>query len=230
LSPLPSSPLPPSSSFIHTGNDHAIPFDTTSAGLYVRYGDIFSAVAPSIWALYSHIISIVNSTDTTVAKVNAFVAPLGTDALDVALLIPVMLGENDNGTVRLNLTSINRVWGIESQGSRGLSIQHPLIKKKKKEMMMMMMKETNTLQHINTKTIGSKDASSKETLSNFDTSLLSGSYSYVFEALWPGQGGQWKQIADPFVNIDSMLVDVGLVNGAALVRGRRVSGSDTVKG
>jgi hypothetical protein len=172
----------------------------------------------------------VNSTDTTVAKVNAFVAPLGTDALDVALLIPVMLGENDNGTVRLNLTSINRVWGIESQGSRGLSIQHPLIKKKKKEMMMKKKKETYTLQHVNTKTIGSKDASSKETLSNFDTSLLSGSYSYVFEALWPGQGGQWKQIADQFVNIDSMLVDVGLVNGAALVRGRRVSGSDTVKG
>ena len=47
--------------------------------------------------------------------------------------------------------------------------------------------------------------------------------SYLFEALWPGQGATWMAIAGPF-STDSMAVQVVLQSGAALVRVRRVAG------
>jgi hypothetical protein len=174
------------------GNDHAISFDVNSAQKYVRYGAMLSAVAPSIWALYPHIISIVNQTGlTTYAKVNAFIAPLDINATNVALLVPVMLGEVANGTVLLNLTKIDRVW------TSGLN-QHPLVKKKR--------------QDIN----GSLDA-----IDNTSSTTTTTTWSYIFEAIWPGFSNEWVQIGEP-VNTDSMIIQVSLIDGAVLVRGRRV--------
>ena len=70
------------------GNDHAIGFDAAAAAYYVRYGPMMEAVAPKVWALFPHILSLVNvSGTTTYAKANAFLVPLG--AADVALLFPV---------------------------------------------------------------------------------------------------------------------------------------------
>ena len=106
------------------GNDHAIPFDPVSAAVYVRYGAMMAAVAPSVWALFPHIISTANSSSTTTAKVNAFIAPLA-GATDVALLIPVVLGADANGTVTLNLTCISRVWPADAADSA-----HPLVRKR----------------------------------------------------------------------------------------------------
>ena len=203
----------------------------TSAELYVRYADLLSAVAPSIWALYPHIISIVNSTETTYAKMNAFVAPLDVEAVDVALLIPVMLGEQGNGTVRLNLTRIDRVWGGAAKNSNGymraggVHIQHPLVKKRLSQREGGDGRggggggggEVSSVDGV--KSAAASPAELGET-SHVNDKIAS--YSYVFEALWPGQGAQWKQICDPIVNTDSMIVDVGLIDGASLVRARRV--------
>ena len=221
----------------------------TSAELYVRYADLLSAVAPSIWALYPHIISIVNSTETTYAKMNAFVAPLDVEAVDVALLIPVMLGEQGNGTVRLNLTRIDRVWGGAAKNSNGymraggVHIQHPLVKKRLSQREGGDGRgggggggEVSSVDGV--KSTADREGKDDDVLSvdgvksaaAFPTELGEtshvndkiASYSYVFEALWPGQGAQWKQICDPIVNTDSMIVDVGLIDGASLVRARRV--------
>lgn len=194
----------------------------TSAELYVRYADLLSAVAPSIWALYSHIISIVNSTETTYAKMNAFVAPLDVEAVDVALLFPVMLGEQGNGTVRLNLTRIDRVWGGAAKNSNGymrsggVHIQHPLVKKRLSQ------REGGGGDVSSVDGVKSTSASPTELGETSHVNDKIASYSYVFEALWPGQGAQWKQICDPIVNTDSMIVDVELIDGASLVRARRV--------
>ena len=106
------------------GNDHAIPFDAASAAFYVRYGAMMSAVAPAVWALFPHILSTVNGSDTTPAKVNAFIAPLDVAASDVALLVPVMLGVQADGAVLLNLTDISRVW--PAAGPR--ASKHPLVR------------------------------------------------------------------------------------------------------
>ena len=105
-------------------NDHAIGFDAASAAHYVRYGPMMAATAPSVWALLPHVVAVVNVTGTsTYAKVNAFIAPLGPDAADVALLVPVMLGAQPNGTVEVNLTRISRVWAGPASESA-----HPLVR------------------------------------------------------------------------------------------------------
>jgi hypothetical protein len=178
------------------GNDHAISFNVNSAQYYVRYGAMLSAVAPSIWALYPHIISIVNQTGlTTYAKVNAFIAPLDINATNVALLVPVMLGELANGTVLLNLTNIDRVW------TSGIK-QHPLVKKKRQDI----------------------HGSGFYTVDNISTTTTTTTttWSYIFEALWPGGSNEWLQIGEPVINTDSMIIQVTLIDGAVLVRGRRV--------
>jgi hypothetical protein len=119
---LPMLPFP--------GNDHSIDFDAKSASYYVRYGPMMAAVAPKVWALFPHIIALVNvSGTTTYAKANAFIAPLGADAADAALLLPVMLGEAPNGTAELNLTAIDRVW--PAGGARNSA--HPLVRKRAAE-------------------------------------------------------------------------------------------------
>ena len=82
---------------------------------------MMAAVAPKVWALFPHIIALVNvSGTTTYAKANAFIVPLG--ASDAALLFPVMLGEAPTGTVELNLTAIDRAWAGKST--------HPLVRKR----------------------------------------------------------------------------------------------------
>ena len=92
------------------GNDHAIPFDNASAAVYVRYGAMMAAVAPSVWALSPHMVSLAGGINETDVKFNAFIVPLGADAQDVALLVPLMLSSVENETVSLNLTRISRVW------------------------------------------------------------------------------------------------------------------------
>ena len=79
------------------GNDHAIEFDAHSAAIYARYGAMLAAVAPKVWALLPHILSLVNLTNTTAAMVNAFIVPL--DDVEVALLLPIVLGEQANGAL-----------------------------------------------------------------------------------------------------------------------------------
>jgi hypothetical protein len=92
------------------GNDHAIPFDAASAAVYVRYGAMMAAVAPAVWALSPHMVSLAGGINETDVKFNAFIAPLGADAQDVALLVPLMLSSVANETVALNLTRVSRVW------------------------------------------------------------------------------------------------------------------------
>jgi hypothetical protein len=171
------------------GNDHAIPFDPVSAAYYVRYGPMMAAIAPSVWALFPHIVSLggTNTTTTTnftYAKVNAFVAPIN-NATDVVLLVPIMLGEAANGTVALNLTGISRLWPAAAAGES----VHPLVRKK-----------------------NAHNAAAPSTTVT----------SYVIEAIWPGAGDAWTQIAGPFTT-DSMVVQVELQSNATLVRARRAT-------
>jgi len=183
MSVMPMLPFP--------GNDHAIPFDAASAAYYVRYGPMMAAIAPSVWALLPHIVATVNATGFTYAKVNAFIAPLGADAADVALLVPVMLGEQPAGTVEVNLTCIRRVWDAPASDSA-----HPLVRVR---------------------------ARARAAAANpAAPAAAAASASYVVEALFPGQGSAWAQVAGPY-DVGSFVVPVALQSGAALVRVRRVS-------
>ena len=169
------------------GNDHAIlgP-DPVAAAVYVRYGPMLAAVAPKVWALLPHILSVTNSSGSTFAKANAFLAPLGDAAQDSALLFPVVLGLELNGTAVLNLTQIGRAW--PAAGPRASA--HPLVRARARA------REERVITPV------------------------AASYTYFFEAMWPGGGAAWDQLQSGAE--DSLLLRVQLVDGAALVRARRV--------
>jgi hypothetical protein len=103
---------------------------------------------------------------TTYAKANAFVVPLGRDAADAALLLPVALGEAPGGTVELNLTAIDRVW--PAGGARRSA--HPLVRKRAAER----------------EECGGRRPAAP---------AAPAAYTYVFEALWPGRGDAWAPVA-----------------------------------
>jgi hypothetical protein len=119
------------------GNDHAISWDPTVAGLYARYGPLFGALRARTWALLPHIVSLDNATSNTAAKVNAFVVPVEVGGvrgvggrlsgpvgggLQPSLVLAVMLGDVGSGrVVGVNVSHWDRVWATASA-------RHPLLR------------------------------------------------------------------------------------------------------
>jgi len=187
------------------GNDHAIGFDAGAAALYARYGPMMAATAPKVWALFPHILALVNASGgSTYAKANAFVVPLGADALDSALLLPVMLGEAANGTAELNLTAIDRAWPAGGDARRSA---HPLVRKRAAERA----------------AAGEATAATAAAAATAEAAAA----TYEFEALWPGRGGAWAPLAS--WTQPSGVLSVPLEAGCALVRARRVAAPAAVR-
>jgi len=105
---------------IFPGNDHSIAWADDAVATYIRYGNLFNAIAQKVWALQSHIVTALGC-----GKVNAFLIPLSgessTNAFQQALIFPVMMcGAVQNA--QLNLTRVDRVWNGEHDA------QHPLVR------------------------------------------------------------------------------------------------------
>jgi len=89
------------------GNDHAIAWDPSVAALFARYGPLFGALRARSWALLPGIVAVNNASSSTYAKVNAFVVP---DKSKPTLVLSIMLGDTESGTVGVNVTAWDRVW------------------------------------------------------------------------------------------------------------------------
>ena len=178
------------------GNDHAIGWDNSVIGQYIRYGHLLRAIANKVWCLQPHIVGLVNGTGLTTAKVNAFVTVLDTAAtaagLEQALVVPVMLGLQTGGSVLLNMTGMERVWGP------GHTSVHPLIRHRRAEAGLPKAPWTH--------------------------SDGQGGAIYVTEVAYPGPAG-WAPLQNSTCVVApcSMLVRLTLVDGAAIVRVRRVA-------
>ena len=200
------------------GNDHAIGFDAASAAYYVRYGPMMAAVAPKVWALFPHILALVNvSGTTTYAKANAFVVPLGADASDSALLLPVMLGEAPSGTVELNLTAIDRAWPA---GSDARESTHPLVRKRAAECAAAAAAAAAASAAAASAAAAAAAAAAPAALAPVPAPAAD---TYVFEVIWPGSGNIWRALTT--WSQPSGVLSVPLQAGAALVRARRISGA-----
>lgn len=106
------------------GNDHSIDPSPTAQAAYAAYGGLFRAIAPKVWALLPHIVSVVNGTalGDAYAKVNAFIVPV--NGTTTSLIIPIVMAQPANGSVALNVTRADRVWGASPGGS---PYRHPAV-------------------------------------------------------------------------------------------------------
>lgn len=191
------------------GNDHAINWDGRAVALYVRYGFLFQTIATKVWALLPHIVRVINVTNSSFTKVNAFVTVVdvtaATSALEQVLVIPVVFGSPVDGALTtLEITGYDRIWpsghdvGDNAAAAVAARQTHPFIRQRR-------------------------------TLAGMPGAIAawpSTAVQYVFEVAYPGRGSTWTALTlDDCTGGSpcSIQLRVPLVEGAAVVRVRRVS-------